>query len=246
MRRGRGAGAALLAGLEATCHRPGDGDLDQFEQDQRPDRDRRELQPEASAHVGHAAVVEVRLEQQRRARRRLGPGVHLEQLALGLVPVLRPRQIAHLGDLFAAREDHLLLGAERELLADQARFVGVDDRAVLAPDLDPHERTSQDVVPHDGVEPVECVSVHRDDIVIENRSDEPDAADVGDPPGFLDRLLGADASAGDGGEGDDEDERDESGDREAGHDLAHRDRLHQRSVVLHLDSLALTRRCTRC
>ncbi len=148
-------------------------------------------------------------------------------------------------DLSTGGEHLQRVVVEGELLTDEARFVGVDDGAVLAPDLDPDQRPSQDVVAHDGIEPIECVAVHGDDVVVEDGGDEPDPADVGNPPGLLDRLLGADATAGDRGEGDDEHQRNESGDGEAGDDLADRDRFHQRSVVVHGDSLAPTRRCTR-
>ena len=115
----------------------------------------RELGPQVAPDLGHAAVAEVRLEQQRGARRCLRARVDLEQLRIGLEPVLRLGEVAHLGALFVAREDRPLVLAELELLADQPGFVGVEDRAVLGPDLDPDERAPQHGRPDRGVDPVE-------------------------------------------------------------------------------------------
>jgi len=131
--------AFSLARLQAACHRPGERDLHELEHDESTDGDRRELRPQVAPDVGHAAVAEVRLEQQRCARRRLGAQVDLEELRVGLEAVLRLGQIAHLGALFVAREDRPLVLADLEPLADQPWLVGIEDRAVLGPDLHPDQ-----------------------------------------------------------------------------------------------------------
>ncbi len=192
--------AFALARLETACHRPRERDLHELEHDERADRDGCELGPQVAPDLGHAAVAEVRLEQQRRARRCLGAQVDLEQLRIGLEPVLRLGEVADLGALFVAREDRPLVVAELELLADQPGFVGVEDRAVLGPDLDPDERAAQHGRPDRGVDPVERVAVHGEHVVAEQRRDDAGRAHERHPLGLVDRLLGADPPAGVGRE----------------------------------------------
>ena len=129
--------------------------------------------------------------------------------------------------MLAVGEDRQLVLAEVELFADQPWFVGVDDGAVLGPDLDPHELALEHEVTHGSVDPIEGVAVHGHQIVVEQRRDDPGRADERNTLRLVDRLLRPDPPAGVGREDRHEHERHEPGEREPEDEPADRDRLDQ-------------------
>ena len=83
--------------------------------------------------------------------------VHLQQLTKAAFgPVLRPRQVALVGDRAAAAQAAQLVLAQREPLADQLASVGVDDATGGVPDLHPRDRrAAQDALAHHAIEPLQ-------------------------------------------------------------------------------------------
>ena len=130
--------ALVVDGAQPAGHPPGQRRLRQPQQREPTDEHGRERQRPLAAGRGDAVVRVVGLEQQRGPVGHLTPDVDRHQPAevlLRLVLVLV--QVADLRHRPAAGgEDRELVRGELEALTDQLRIVGVDDRAVLRPDLD--------------------------------------------------------------------------------------------------------------
>ena len=200
--------------------------LQQLQQHQRAEAERREPQPELAAGLGDPGVLVVGLEQQRLLVRRLDRQVDLEQL-LGrlLEPVLRPAQVRQLRLGLVGGQRLPLLALELELLADQLVLVGVEDRAVRGPDLDPGQRAAQHLAADDVVHLRQRLRVAGQQPVVEHRLDGHVGGERGPPAGVVDRGPYAEAAAGPGREHRDHDQRDESGEDVPCHQPGQHDRL---------------------
>ena len=141
-----------LALLLLAAHAPGQearerelGDRERHEQRQ---QDGQERLPDAVAGVVDAVRWVVRLHEHALAIGERQGHVHLDQppAAAALQPVLRPRQIAHLGAHRVVGQRLSQVGGQREVLADQLAGVGVDDLASRGPDLDPQDRVAQHAI----------------------------------------------------------------------------------------------------
>ena len=159
--------AFLVAALQAAGERPRQRDLEE-QQDQQPGDHRRRQRAEdpARGRVDRAEAL-VDLEQHLGAVGRADDGVRLQQLVLlALEAVLGLAQVAELGVRAARLEQLGLLLAQREALADEPRLVGVEDRAVLRPDLHAHDRLAQDLALDDVVDPRERLRVAGEHAVV--------------------------------------------------------------------------------
>jgi hypothetical protein len=102
-----------------------------------------------------------------------------------------------------------LVVAEVEPLADEARLVRVHDRPVVPPQLHPHQRATEHLAPHDGVEASRRRRVEVDDAVLQRRLDRAAGDQATRAIGVVDRRRCTDAprhdrrDQRDGHEGDD-------------------------------------------
>ena len=124
------------------------------EQEQAAQRDSGEAPPELAGALADLVVRRVDLEQRLGTARGPHRPVHLDQLVADLPVelVLGAGEVRDLRD-GARLDEHLaLLGPERELLPDQLGLVGVEDGAVLAPQLHAHHTIAEDALVHQVVE----------------------------------------------------------------------------------------------
>ena len=167
--------ALAVPALQPPRHRPRERQLEEEQHDHAAEQ-RRGQRPEQPLGAGaDRAEALVDLEQHLRAVRRADRGVRLEQLALRpLVAVLRVAEIADLRVRAARLEQLQLVLAEREPLADQRRFVGVQDRAVLRPQLHAHERAGDDLAEDEVVQRLDRRRLAAQDAVAQaGRLDQP-------------------------------------------------------------------------
>ena len=142
---------------------PGEGYLDEPEEDEAREQERREGEPDPAARRCDGSPPLVRLEEQRRSVRRPDREVDLVQTALPLLEsVLGPAEVASLRLGSARPQRFELRVVERVSRPDQPRLVGVDDASVGSPDLHPHDSLSEHTFLDDRVETPERrpVTVH--------------------------------------------------------------------------------------
>ena len=152
--------ALFLPCPQASRHRPGEGQLEQPEHEQRAEQRRRERKPEMPAAVADRAEALVGLEQERLPVRGVDRHVHLEQLVLvALEPVLLFVEVGDVGVEPAGPQRVELPGPERIAVADQPRLVRVHDRAVGRPDLDAHDRVAKDPPADQGIQTPQRVRI---------------------------------------------------------------------------------------
>jgi hypothetical protein len=117
-------------------------------------------------HLGLARLDpvegEVRREEERFILGRPDLCVHLDEpAATPRELVLRLVELRHLGVRAAVPQHVELVVAEREPLPDEAHLVGVDDRAVGCPDLDPADVADEQAVGHHPIEAVRGAGASR-------------------------------------------------------------------------------------
>ena len=146
--------ALAQAVAQAAGGGPRQGQLDQPQQQQRADDDRRHRDQDALAAGVDGALAPVDLEERRAPLGGADGQVHLQQRAVvALEDVLRLGEVAQLGVGHPGLQGLALVRAERVAAADQPGLVRVDDAPVGVPDLDPHDVLAEDALLHDAVEP---------------------------------------------------------------------------------------------
>jgi hypothetical protein len=116
--------AFAQAGVQSPGRRPDQRELEQLEQQQRPQGDGQELAPHRPGVRRHRAVPGVGLEQQGVPARRRDRQVDLEQAALvALEAVLGGRQVAQLGFDAVVAQDLLLVHGQGVAGPDQPVLV---------------------------------------------------------------------------------------------------------------------------
>ncbi len=188
--------------------------------------------PERPRDLGLAVLDvgegEVGLEEQRVALGRHDPGVDLDDVTLVAVEaVLRLREVGDLGVAAAALEGLPLLGVEPEPLADQPGLVGVDDPALVGPQLDPAYGRELEALAQDGVEAVDGRRLAVRQAAGERRLHDAAGEHLGDAAGVGDGLPLGRPRAQPGGEQAGEQERDDHGRHELG------DRMGQQALRPH-------------
>ncbi len=119
--------------------------------------------------------------------------------------------------------EHLrLVGVEDVLLPDELVLVGVDDRAVFGPQLDPNQRPAEHGGVHPLVESLDRVVVTGQQSVVGVGLDDALGDVEGRILGVVDGLLGADTAAGERGEHADQRERGDCTDAETDDELPDR------------------------
>ena len=130
------AGRPVVLDPAGQTHRR--GELRQLEQRQGQQQRRRHAHEHRALLVPHDRVVVVRLEDQLLAAGGDEPHVDLDQLPrAGLVGVLRRLLVLDGGDPLAPGHEVLVPRGRAVVLPHELVLVGVDDRALIVPDLDP-------------------------------------------------------------------------------------------------------------
>ena len=160
------------------------------EQEQAAQRDSGEAPPELAGALADLVVRRVDLEERLFAARCPHRPVHLDQLVADLPVelVLGAVEVRDLRDGARLVEHLALLGPERELLPDQLRLVGVEDGAVLAPQLHADHLVAEDALVHQGVELLDRLLVAGHELVGQGGLDHHVGEHVGGVRGVVDRL----------------------------------------------------------
>jgi len=169
---------------------PGERQLDQPEERERPEDRGRERQPQLPTARRDRAVARVRLEHQRLPVGASDRQVDLEQLVEPPFEAILPlREVADLRLRLPGGQRSALIVAEGVPRPDQAVLVGVHDLAVGPPDLDAHDTSVQHAAPDDPVEAADGRRVAAEDGSRELRLGDATSRHLGDLPCVADRLA---------------------------------------------------------